>query len=199
MKSKIIEKAGELFLKVGFKSITMDDIAAKIGISKKTLYKYFCNKEELVDETTMDFQQKINVRIEEVMAKGYNPVQEMFEIKKTIQTIFQIADTSPLYQLKKHYPETHEKLMECEQKECSMFLRQNISRGIEMGLYRKDTDIDISSLFYYILMMHISENTVLEKDTHKLDFALLEYHTRAIATPKGIEELEKQLATLNSI
>lgn len=197
MKEKIIEKAAELFLKVGFKSITMDDIASKMGVSKKTIYKYFANKEILVDETTVDFQRKINEKIEEILAKGYNPVQELFEIKKTIQGIFQITETSPLYQLKKHYPETHERLMASEQEECSVFLRQNIARGIAMGLYRKETDIETCTLFYYTLMMYINENTVLEKDTHKLDFALLEYHTRAIATAKGIAELEKQLATLH--
>lgn len=197
MKERIIEKAAELFLTVGFKSITMDDIASKMGISKKTLYKYFANKEVLVDETTMDFQRKIHAKIEDIIANGYDPVQELFEIKKSIQSFFQITDTSPLYQLKKHYPETHEKLMACEQEECTQFFRQNIEKGIASGLYRPATDIETATLFYYTLMMHINENTVLEKDIHALDFALLEYHTRAIATPEGIEVLEKQLATLN--
>jgi len=196
MKEKIIEKAADLFLKVGFKSITMDDIASAMGISKKTLYKYFANKEVLVDETTIGFQLKINAKIEDIISKEYNPVAELFEIKKSIQRFFEVTDTSPLYQLKKHYPETHEKLMSCERDECHFFFRQNIERGIEMGLYRKETDIDTSTLFYYTLMMHINENTVLEKDIHKLDFALLEYHTRAIATPAGIDELKKQLSAL---
>jgi len=197
MKEKIIEKAAELFLTVGFKSITMDDIASKMGISKKTLYKYFANKEVLVDETTMDFQRKIHAKIEDVIAKDYNPIRELFEIKKSIQSFFQVTETSPLYQLKKHYPETHEKLMACEEQECSQFFKQNIQKGIALGLYRATTDIEICTLFYYTLMMHINENTVLEKDIHALDFALLEYHTRAIATPEGIKVLEKQLATLN--
>ncbi|CAM3331878.1 HTH tetR-type domain-containing protein [Flavobacterium longum] len=199
MKDKIIDKAAELFLTVGFKSITMDDIAAKMGISKKTLYKYFSNKEQLVDETTMSFQQRINARIDDVLAKDYNPIKELFEIKKTIQTFFQITDTSPLYQLKKHYPETHDKLMDCEQKECAQLFGQNISRGIAQGLYRKETDIETCTFFYYALIMHINATTILEKDASKLELALLEYHIRAIATPKGIAELEQQLATLNEI
>src|SRR5690606_5463988 len=110
MKAKIIGKAAEMFLNVGFKSITMDDIAAKMGISKKTLYKYFENKEVLVYETTMSFQDQIHVEITSIINQNYNPIRELFEIKKRIQSFFQIADTSPLYQLKKHYPETHEKL-----------------------------------------------------------------------------------------
>jgi len=196
MKAKIIGKAAEMFLNVGFKSITMDDIAAKMGISKKTLYKYFENKEVLVYETTMSFQDQIHVEITSIINQNYNPIRELFEIKKRIQSFFQIADTSPLYQLKKHYPETHEKLRDCEHAECRGFFRQNIEKGIAVGLYRENTDIEISTLFYYTLMMHINETTVLEKDIQKLDFALLEYHTRAIATPKGIIELENQLATL---
>lgn len=196
MKEKIIEKASELFLSVGFKSITMDDIANKMGISKKTLYKFFANKELLVEETTLSFQEKINSRIEDIIAIGYNPIQELFEIKKTIQSIFQIADTSPLYQLKKHYPETYEKLMACERDERDVFFRQNIARGIAMGMYRKETDIETCTLFYYTLVMHINETMMYEKDIHKLELALLEYHTRAIATEKGLRELEKQLSAL---
>lgn len=196
MKEKIIEKATELFLKVGFKSITMDDIATKMGISKKTIYKYFANKEILVEETSMYVQQKISDQIDVVVAQDYNPIQENFEIKKIIQNILQIADTSPLYQLKKHYPEVHEKLMACQQEQCDHVFRQNIEKGIEQGFYRKNVDITSSVFFYYTMTFHINDTTISEKETQKLELALLEYHTRALATPKGVIELEKQLATL---
>jgi len=197
MKEKIIEKAANLFLTVGFKSITMDDIASEMGISKKTLYKYFANKELLIEETTMGFQRKIHAKIEDIVAKDYDPIRELFEIKKSIQSFFKVTDTSPLYQLKKHYPEIYSKLMASEEAECRQFFRQNIHKGIARGMYRAATDIETFTWFYFTLVMHINENTILEKDIQTLDFALLEYHTRAIATADGIAELEKQLSTLN--
>jgi hypothetical protein len=110
------------------------------------------------------------------------------------KNVFQTADTSPLYQLKKHYPEIHDKLMCQEMDECHRFLKQNIQRGIELGLYRKDLDMENSIRFYYTLIFDINTNTKLEKEAQELELAVLEYHTRAIATEIGIAELEKNLS-----
>jgi hypothetical protein len=72
--------------------------------------------------------------------------------------------------------------------------RQNIFKGISEGLYRAETDVEAAVKFYYTLIFSINENTMLEKDAYELEAKALEYHTRAIATPKGIEELEIQLS-----
>lgn len=74
-----------------------------------------------------------------------------------------------------------------------MWFRQNIIKGIENGLYREEVDVDTSVNFYYILIFNIHENISSEKEARKLEFSALEYHTRAMATPVGIIELEKQL------
>lgn len=195
MKEKIVEQATELFLKVGFKSITMDDIAAKMGISKKTIYKYYANKEILVEETTKLMHDRVLNSIESILEEHHNPIRENFEIRKTINGMFQATETSPLYQLKKHYPEIHGRLMACEMDECRWVFKQNIEKGIALGLYRENIDVETTMRFYYTLIFHIAETTVLEKESQKLEMALLEYHTRAIATPKGIAELEQQLST----
>jgi hypothetical protein len=103
------------------------------------------------------------------------------------------ADSSPVYQLKRHYPAIYEKVMLREINECSMWFRQNILKGIGNGLYRTDLDIDTYVKFYYVLIFNINENTSSEKEAQKLELAALEYHTRAMATPAGITELEKHL------
>lgn len=193
MKEKIIARATELFLKLGFKSVTMDDIAAEMGISKKTIYKYFGNKEILIEETVETMHQTIDDLIQSIIEQNYNPIKENFEIRRMFKNLFQAADTSPLYQLKKHYPEIHDKVMCREMEDCSSFLRQNIEKGIELGLYREDINIENVTRFYYLLVFQINENTISEREIQELELAVLEYHTRAIATPKGIEELEKHL------
>ncbi|HEX8269930.1 MAG TPA: TetR/AcrR family transcriptional regulator [Flavobacterium sp.] len=195
MKEKIIAKATEMFLKLGFKSITMDDIAGEMCISKKTIYKYFINKEVLIAESTETMHRELHHIIETIIAQNHNPIRENFEIRKMFRETFQTADTSPLYQLKKHYPEIHEKVMGLEKYECHRFLRQNIERGIEMGLYRENIEMEKFITFYYILIFHINDNTVLEKEAQDLEMAVLEYHTRAIATEKGVIELENLLST----
>ena len=74
MKDKIIKKATDMFLKLGFKSVTMDDIACEMCISKKTIYKYFSNKEKLIEEGTEVVHQKIHAMMDEVMAQNHNAI-----------------------------------------------------------------------------------------------------------------------------
>jgi AcrR family transcriptional regulator len=197
MKDKIVSKATDLFLKLGFKSVTMDDIAGEMCISKKTIYKYFCNKEVLIEESTEMIHKTVHEVINTIAAKEYNAIEENFEIRKMFKEMFQATDTSPLYQLKKHYPEIYHKVMNRELDECSMCFKQNIIKGIDQDLYRKDLDIDIYVKFYYSLIFSIKENTSSERESTKLELQALEYHTRAMATPEGISELEKQLLKTN--
>ena len=131
--------------------------------------------------------------MDEVVAKNYNPIEENFEMRKMFKEMFQSFDHSPAYQLKKHYPEIYEKMMANEIKDCNKIFSQNIVKGIQQGFYRNDTDVEAATTFYYTLIFSINENTQLEIDAYKLEGKALEYHTRAIGTPKGIAELEKQL------
>lgn len=197
MKDKIISKACDLFLKLGFKSVTMDDIAGEMCISKKTIYKYFCNKEVLIEESTELVHKTVHEVINSIVNKNHNAIEENFEIRKMFKEMFQATDTSPLYQLKKHYPEIYQKVMSREINECNMCFKQNIEKGIQQDLYRKNLDVEVYVRFYYTLIFSIKENTVSEKDSRNLELEALEYHTRAMATPKGIAELEKQLLKTN--
>jgi AcrR family transcriptional regulator len=197
MKEKIITKASDMFLKLGFKSITMDDIAGEMCISKKTIYKYFCNKEVLVEESTAKVHKDIHEIIDRIVEENYNAIEENFQIRKMFKEMFNAYDTSPVYQLKKHYPEIYQRVMTKEIEECNKCFRQNIEKGINDGLYRTDIDVETYIKFYYILIFSINENTVSEKEAQKLELDALEYHTRAMATPKGLIELEKQLLNPN--
>ena len=78
MREKIVIKAKEMFLKLGFKSITMDDIAFEMGISKKTIYKYFSNKELLIEESTQMVHEEVRETIESTVAKNHNAIEENF-------------------------------------------------------------------------------------------------------------------------
>ena len=127
MKEKIIAKASEMFIKLGFKSITMDDIAGEMCISKKTIYKYFCNKELLIEESTKLLHKEVHENIESIVQQNYNAIEESFKIRNKFTEMFQsTADTSPIFQLKKHYPEIYENLMIKEIDECSMCFEKNI-------------------------------------------------------------------------
>ena len=198
MKDKIISKAKEMFLKLGFKSITMDDIACEMCISKKTIYKYFSNKELLIEESTQLVHKEVHETINSIVAKNYNAIEENFEIRSMFKEMFKSAETSPLYQLKKHYVEVYNKVLGSQIEICEGCFRDNILKGISEGLYRNDIDVENYVKFYYTLIFSINENTALEKDANILEQKALEYHIRAMATLAGIIELEKQLQLNNN-
>lgn len=196
MKETILKKAGDLFLKLGFKSVTMDDIANGLGISKKTIYKYFKNKVELVDQTTSYMHEIMHNEVQIVYDYGYNAIKENFEAHKIFQRFLQNSDDSPLFQLQKYYPETYRKMMSqefCMFKDC---LSKNIKKGIKEGLYRKGISIELATKFYFSLIMSIHDSnlyTYSKNTINKLEIKVLDYHTRAIATEKGINILLEQL------
>lgn len=198
LKERIIQKASEMFLKLGFKSVTMDDIASRMSCSKKTIYKHFENKELLIAETTATVHEELHARINSIVENRLNAIAENFEIRKMFNDMFRTADTSPLYQLKKHYVDIYDIVVTRETEQCKKLFSNNISKGIEEGLYRADVDIESAVLFYYSLIFSLNANTPSEKESQRLELLVLEYHIRAIATDKGILELHKQLQTTNS-
>jgi hypothetical protein len=132
------------------------------------------------------------------VAKNHNAIEENFEIRKMFKEMFKSGGTSPAYQLKKHYPEIYDNVMAREINECNTVFRQNIEKGIQQGLYRKNVQINTYVEFYYTLIFSINGNISSEKESKEMEMQALEYHTRAMATPEGIIELEKQLQNYNT-
>jgi AcrR family transcriptional regulator len=195
IKNKIITKSTEMFLRLGFKSITMDDIAGEMSISKKTIYKFFSNKDLLIEESIALVHQEIANSIERIAAQNLNAIEENFELKRMFRELFKSAESSPIYQLKKHYPDIYEKALENQVLISENSFRNNINKGIKEGLYRENIDIENYVKFYYLLIFDINENTLLEKEAKAIETLALEYHIRAMATLAGIVELERQLET----
>jgi len=196
MKQTIIQKAGEVFLKYGFKSITMDDIANELAISKKTIYKFFKNKEQLVEQTVSHVHETMHREIFCICDKGYNAIEENFEIKNMFKNMFKNSDDSPMFQLEKYYPKTYNKIMVNEFVMFKDCILTNLKKGTQEKLYRDDIDEELITKFYFSLAMsvHNSNLHTYNKNTlNKLETSVLEYHTRAIATLKGLKILEEQL------
>ena len=97
MRNKILEKSNELFLNLGFKSVTMDEIASSLGVSKKTLYKYFSNKTALIDAVTEYMFNTICCSIDTICAQELNPIDELFHIKRVVTEHLKDEKSSPLY------------------------------------------------------------------------------------------------------
>ncbi len=196
MQQEILNTAAEMFLNYGFKSVTMDDIAEKLAISKKTIYNHYSTKSKLVLATSHHIFENINQGITKIREKKQNPIQENFEIKRFVIHHLKDENTSPHYQLQKYYPKAFESLKGKQFELLDNCISENIQRGIESGYYRKDLPRDFISRIHFIGMMGIKDTNLfpIERYSHaKLMDYFLEYHLRAICTPKGIITLEEIL------
>lgn len=201
MKEKIINKSTEMFLTLGFKSVTMDDIASEIGISKKTIYVHFPNKNKLVESVTMHMFDTISCGIEGICAIKKNPIEEIYDIKSLLRDHLKGEKTAPQHQLQKYYPGIFETLKEKQYKIMSECVKDNLTRGIDLGLYRFNLNIDFITRIYFNNMIGLKDPKLFPLKHFSMNELMdnfLEYHIRGISTEKGIKELKKQIEKLNS-
>ncbi|OAB80645.1 TetR/AcrR family transcriptional regulator [Cochleicola gelatinilyticus] len=194
MKEKIINKAADLFITLGFKSVTMDDIANEMGISKKTIYAHFSNKTDLVKDVTSTLMCDISEGIDGICALNNNPIEELYEIKKFVLLQLKDSKSSPQYQLQKYYPQIfaslHKKQFEM-MRECTV---SNLTRGIEQGLYRDNISVDLISRLYFIGVSNLKDESLFPLQTYPKEQLMedyLEYHLRGIVTKEGLQTLKK--------
>ena len=196
MKELILNKATDLFLNFGFKSVTMDQIANEIGISKKTIYNFFENKKHLVNVVTNGMFASITSGIKQIKKESLDPISELFDIKLFLIKILKGERTTPLYQLRKFYPETHK---EITQKQFDLMTKsaiESLKSGVKLGLFRKDINIDLISRLYFNGMIGIKDQDIFPAEKYEPTFLMLkyiEYHLRAIVTEKGLKKLNSFL------
>lgn len=200
MESKIIEKATEMYLTLGFKSVTMDDIASEMGISKKTIYHHFENKNDLVEAVTLYLFETISCGIDEIMTLDKNPIEELFIIKDFVMRHLKNESTSPIHQLQKYYPQIHKTLMSRQFEKMGDCVMANLRKGIEQKLYRNDLNVGLIGRFYFAGMTSIKDAELfnpMEFSSKEVQETYLEYHLRGIATIKGVAVLEEILKNKN--
>ncbi|CAN5202931.1 TetR/AcrR family transcriptional regulator [soil metagenome] len=193
MKEDILKMAAELFLTLGFKSVTMDDIAQKMGISKKTIYTHFSTKNKLVEATTLFLMDIINNGIEDIRQKDLNAIEELFEIKKFVMYHLKDEKSSPQFQLNKYYPKVYKNVQQRHFDLMYCSISDNINKGIEGGLYRRSIPVEFISKLYFMGMTAIKGSEMFspqEYTVKELTENYLEYHLRAIVTPKGLKTLK---------
>ena len=196
MRDKIISKSEELFLSLGFKSVTMDDIANAIGISKKTIYAHFSNKTALVEVVIFETLDHIYEGIDKINASSINPIEELYDIKLFVMNYFKNERVSPQYQLKKYYPEIYERLQIKQFEKMHSSVENSLKMGVDTGLFRADIDIDFISRMYFNGMTGIRDISIFPEtlfDKNYLFESYLEYHLRAIITKKGLNLLNNYI------
>lgn len=192
MRENIIHKAAELFLTLGFKSVTMDDIAQEMGISKKTIYVHFANKTKLVEAVTFALFETICDGIDGICDASKNPIEELYDIKMFVMHHLKNEKSSPQFQLKKYYPKIYDILKVKQFEKMHDSVKDSLKKGVDTGLFRSNINIDFISRMYFNGMMGIKDGSIFPQDKYTMDYLMesyLEYHLRAIVTEKGLKIL----------
>jgi hypothetical protein len=198
---KIQLKVRELYMKYGIKSITMDDVAKELGISKKTLYQYVNDKDDLVGKF-IDYE--IVVRQEDIIKCfriGFNAIEELFEISLFMNKMMKDQNPATENDLRKYYPHHYEKIVKTRREGMYNYILMNFKKGKEEGLYRKDLNEEIIAKLYLMRVENTRFNglfTVEEFTSVRFFVELISYHVRGIASETGIMVLEKKIKEIET-
>lgn len=194
MKEKILHKATDMFLNFGFKSITMDDIATELGISKKTIYAHYSTKTKLVEASAMHIFYQISSGIETIKERKLNVIEEIFVIKDFVRENLKDEKSSPVFQLQKYYPKIYANMSHKQLEIMNTCVVDNLIRGIENGIYRKNIKPNFIARFYYSGMTSIKNIDLFPVSEFPMPVLVkefIEYHLRAIVTEQGLQTLKK--------
>jgi len=140
-------EAHSLFMQYGLKSVSMDDIAAKIGISKKTIYQFYSDKEQLVIQVITAIINKNQETCEIDRKRAIDAVHEIFLAMQQMSELFHHMNPSILFDMHKYYPEAYKVFLKYQNGYLYNIIKENINRGIKEELYREDINLEIMTRY----------------------------------------------------
>lgn len=192
----ILAEAGKVFMRLGIRSVNMDDIAHHLRISKKTLYQYVKDKNELVQRTVKQLTDHNSSCITSICDQGHNAIDETFEITRFVASQVGSMHPSVHFDLQKYHPEAWDLLQSTEREDVYRCIAENLKKGIEQGLYRDNLNIDIIARIYISRFDVTFDGQLFPADQYTFEdviWELFRYHIRGIASDKGLKYLVKKV------
>ena len=194
VQERIIQTAHDLYMRKGVRSVSLDEIALQLGISKKTIYQFFEDKDTLVESVIEA------LIIEKKETCGYNvdnadnPIHEYFIAEEEIKEVIAGIHPSMINDMQKYHPKAYSILMEFQHKFLYDIIKTNLVKGIEMGLYKDDIDVEILTAYRLntVFMLFNTDAYPPKKfKVAKVLFEVTDNFLHGIATQKGNKLIEK--------
>jgi AcrR family transcriptional regulator len=195
-KHQILTKAESLFMRYGIKSVTMDDLAREMGMSKKTLYQYVSNKADLIENI---FQLKIEEEqkmMAQYKAESTDAIDEILKIARHVIRELRQFSPSVMYDLQKYYRPTYRQMEAFHTRHIIKMIRENIERGMKEGVYRSNLSPDILSKLYVAKSSLVADQELFPLQQYNIEQLFKEhiiYHIYGVASPKGLKIFEQYL------
>jgi len=186
--SKILSASVELFTQYGFKTITMDDIARRAGISKKTLYQHFANKQEVVSESVTWYKNHMCEKAIASAEQSENAVEAMVRLMEMMDQTYRRINPLAMLELQRFFSEAYFLFREKLVVQDVEMMRDNILRGIKEELFREDVNADLMARFHIETALMMFQSNLLINDRYDLHFVsqeIMEHFLYGLMTPKG--------------
>ncbi|WP_400192476.1 TetR/AcrR family transcriptional regulator [Hymenobacter sp. B81] len=188
IKDRILLAAVGLFMCKGIRSVSMDDIATELGMSKKTLYKWFENKDQIVLAVMQAHIGKQELDCEQVFAAGENALEAMYNLIKWHKEMLSNIHPSIFHDLQKYYPQAWAVFEEHKNTFILQKTADNLRRGVQEGLYRADLDVDVLARLHLAEIELMFNNAVFpprQFDVQRVNSVMVEHFLTGISTLKG--------------
>lgn len=199
LRAKILEAADQLFNERGYKGITMDVLAAHIGISKKTLYQHFENKNDLVEavrQRSYDYYYAVFTEIAETSA---NAIVAFLRVTEILHKIARNTNPAALYEMERFFPYAYESFRTELIARSVQISRQNMERGVSEGLYRADINLELLPYFRVeTILMGMRDGTLMYEagfSLEQISRETTEHFLYGLLTSKGLSVYQELIAS----
>lgn len=195
-KLHIIKASYNQFRQLGFKNVTMDDLARQIGISKKTLYEQFENKDELVLESIKFMLENNRIETDAALKSSKNAIEQLISLITIMEKMLRGLNLVSYMDLQRYYPAAYQYLEAFKREHMLTDIIENLKQGITEGLYRNDVNIEVVSRFRLESAMIVFHNNVYPQDKFNIvevNNELFVHYMYGIASIKGHKLIDKYL------
>ena len=192
---ELIEPIKQLFYAYGLKNLNMDELSRRLGISKKTLYTFVKNKEDLVEKIFLSEDSRLMQISEKIDKYPINAIEKLLKISELVHEEMKRINPMIRFEMEKYYPHTFEAFSEKKRKFVYEGMKINMKQGIEEKLYRDTINIDLVATLYLnsFIDLHNSDMCkILDINFIQLFEVMFENHIRAISTPSGLAFFESK-------
>lgn len=197
----IITKVRDLYNKYGIKSVSMDDIARELGISKKTLYQHVEDKGELVKKVIEHESHSKNCFFNDLESRNLNSIEDILEVNRMISEQHRNHNPVVEYDLKKYYPDLYKYLKKLRREKMYSYVKNNLEKGKAEGLYRSEINSEIITKLYVSRAEALIDGDIFtsaELFSSEVFYEIFIYHLHGICNENGIKFLNQKLNELKN-
>lgn len=191
---RIVGKAHELFMRYGIRSVSMDEVANQLGMSKKTIYQFYTDKDALVEDVINIELGSNEKECRNQKIQSENAVHEMFLAMDMVLEVFTKMNPAVIFDLEKYHPKAFRKYSDYKNKFLYTVIKENLDNGITEGLYREEVQTDIMTRFRLASIFLVLNPDLFPLSKHNLAEVITEVTDNflyGLATPKGQKLIQK--------